>query len=572
MVRHKLHLGLFFVAFLAISMIEGIHFILDLRFLYFFLFALPLFLLLADPKNNYQIPKAFVGLSMLYLGSSLVSLLNSRQIGVSIELFLRDLSLILLFLYVYQHAESIKKQLPKMIVWLAFIFITVSLFCLFTPYGHEFIKGVRLNLLFNPAYLHKTIGDYLVFPILISLYTFFVKRNKIVLIPLILILPLFLLSFSRTAYITLAISLLIFFYYHRGLIKKTALPLVISLGMNALFILGACVLFVTRVNNSALTLLQNNSSIQGILHARPLLFSRSPYWNMGIKGFLLEPFVGIGQGNFPYLSYRFTDELFVSTITSFNLLIDMLAEQGIFTALSFILLVGYIIIKADKKSLVFLLFSALCISFMGFSTYTYTQLWMLFFVMGSLAFATGDNTNKAAFSKKTLYIIASIGIVYIQILFTHSLLAKNGQREIAQAIYPYDRENMEKLIEYRDNKSRFTIASYIEQYQNAFSIDAFRLEYVGDKYAQFGSRYYDKKALHAYEESFLWGGYIYGDSMVDRIEKLYILKRDLEGQEAADKYITHYLENYQKILLKDPKQIQQDTYDDVRERVESLQE
>lgn len=572
MVRNKLHLGLFFVTFIAISLIEGIHFILDLRFLYFFLFPLPLFLFLFDPKKHYSVPKVFLGLVTLYLGSSFFSLVNSKQMGVSLELFLRDLSLVLLSVYTYQHAGYIQKRLPKMIVALAMLFITVSLFCLFTDYGREFIKSVRLNLLFNPAYLHKTIGDYLVLPMLICIYFFFVDGKKKWLIPFVPMALVFFVSFSRTAYITLAISIIVFFLYHRSLFKKISTPFLISIFMNVLFILGASLLFVTRVDNAILTGLQNNSSIQGILHARPLFFSRSPYWTMGIKGFLLEPFVGVGQGNFPYLSYRFTDELFVSTITSFNLVIDMLAEQGIFTALSFILLVGYVLIRADKKSLVFLLFSAFCISFMGFSTYTYTQLWMLFFILGGLALATGDNTNKAAFSKKTLYIIASIGIVYIQILFTHSLLAKNGQREIAQAIYPYDRENMETLIEHRDNKSRFTIASYIEQYQNAFSIDAFRLEYVGNKYAQFESRYYDKKALQAYEESFLWGGYIYGDSMVDRMEKLYTLKRDLEGQGAADKYVTAYLENYKRVLLKDPKQIQQDTCDAVRERIESLQE
>lgn len=573
MVRQKLHLSVFFFTFFAISLIEGIHFILDLRFLYFFLFVLPLFLFLFDPKKQYSIPKVFLGLSILYIGSSFLSLVNSKQIGVSIELFLRDLSLVLLFIYVYQHAKLISKQLPRMIVILAVLFIAVSLFCLLTPYGREFIKGVRLNLLFNPAYLHKTIGDYLVLPILISLYVFFVKRKKIWLIPLILILPLFFLSFSRTAYITLAISLVIFFYYHRALIKKISMSLAISLGMNALFILGACVLFVTRVNNDALTLLQNNSSIQGMLHARPLIFSRSPYWMMGIKGFLLEPFVGIGQGNFPYLSYRFTDELFVSTITSFNLIIDILAEQGIFAAAGLVLLVCYIIATSDKRSLSFLLFSSLCISFLGFSTYIYTQLWMLFFILGGLALATNEKVQTLLLPKRALFIVAGIGVLYIQLLFTHSFLIKGGQYKVAQAIYPFDRENMEILIEQsHKHESRFTIASYIDRYQNAFSIDAFRLEYVGDKYTQFGSRYYDKKALQAYEESFLWGGYIYGDSMVDRMEKLYTLKSDLEGQKAADRYVATYLENYKRILLKDPKKVQQDTYNILKRKIELLQE
>lgn len=573
MVRQKLHLGVFFFTFFVISLIEGIHFILDLRFLYFFLFVLPFFLFLFDPKKNYSVPKMVLVFSALYMGSSLVSLINSKQFGISAELFLRDLNLLLLLFYVYQHAEQIKKILPKMIMILALIFIAASLLCLFTPYGREFIKGVRLNLLFNPAYLHKTIGDYLVLPLLISLHLVFVERKKLLLIPLSVMIPVFLMSFSRTAYITLAVSFLVFFFYHRERIKKKSLSLMLSIGLNILFILGAFMLFVTRVNNTALTLLQNNSSIQGMLHARPLIFSRSPYWTMGIKGFLLEPFVGIGQGNFPYLSYRFTDELFVSTITSFNLIIDMLAEQGAFTVLCFILLVGTIVIVSNKKSLSFLLFFSLCISFLGFSTYIYTQLWMLFFILGGLALATGNKLHIMTFNKKALFMVAGIGILYIQLLSVHALLANNGQREIAQAVYPYDQKNMEILIEEEGtNKSRSQIASYVEEYSRAFSIDAFRLEYVGDKYAAFQSRYYDKKALHAYEESFVWGGYIYGDSMVDRIDKLYRLKRELDGTDAAERYVDSYLTRYQELLIKDPKKIQQDTYDAVKERIKSLQE
>lgn len=574
MVRHKLHLGVFYVTFLAISLVEGIHFILDLRFLYFLLFALPLFLFLFDPKKHYAIPKAFFGLALLYLVSSFVSLVNSKQIVASLELFLRDLSLVLLSVYTYQHAEYIQKRLPKIIVTLAMLFIAVSLFCLSTDYGREFIKSVRLNLLFNPVYLHKTIGDYLVLPILICIYLFFVKGKKMWLIPLLPMVLIFLVSFSRTAYITLAVSIIIFFLSHRSLFKKISVPFMVSLFMNVFFILGASLLFVTRVDNTVLTELQNNSSIQGMLHARPLFFSRSPYWTMGIKGFFLEPFVGIGQGNFPYLSYRFTDELFVSTLTSFNLIIDTLAEQGIFTALSLILLVVYIIYASDKKSLSFLLFSSLCISFMGFSTYMYTQLWMLFFILGGLALATERKMYTVQFNKSALFVFAGIGVLYTQLLFGHSLLMKNGQRDLAQRVYPFDRETMESLIEEKkkDKESNSTIASYIQQYQDTFSIDAFRLEYVGNRYAEFGSTYYDKKALAAYEASFTWGGYIYGDSMIDRMEKLYVLKRDLEGQDAADAYVAQYLEAYSKVLLKDPKQIQQETYDAVKKKIESLQE
>lgn len=572
MVRHNLHLGIFFLSFVAISVIEGIHFILDLRFLYFFIFALPLFLFLFDPKKHYSVPKVFLGLVALYLGSSFFSLLNSKQMGVSLELFLRDLSLVLLSVYAYQHAGHIQKRLPKMIVALAVLFITVSLFCLFTNYGREFIKSVRLNLLFNPAYLHKTIGDYLVLPMLICIYFFFVDGKKVWLIPFVPMALVFFASFSRTAYITLAISIIVFFLSHRPLFKKISTPFLVSIFMNVLFILGASLLFVTRIDNAILTGLQNNSSIQGMLHARPLFFSRSPYWTMGIKGFFLEPFVGIGQGNFPYLSYRFTDELFVSTLTSFNLIIDTLAEQGIFTALSLILLISYIVFVSDKKSLPFLLFSSLCIGFMGFSTYMYTQLWMLFFILGGLAMTTERKGYEVRFDKKALFVLAGIGVVYTQLLFGHSLLAKNGKQDLAQRIYPFDRETMESLIEQKkkDKESNSTIASYIQRYQNTFSVDAFRLEYAGDRYAEFGSRYYDKKALAAYEASFVWGGYIYGDSMVDRLEKLYVLKRDLEGQGAADTYVARYLEDYRKVLLKDPKQIQQDTYEAVIKKMESL--
>lgn len=529
---------------------EGVHFVLDLRFLTFILYCVPFLLFFLDKKQEYKIPKIGAVLSGIYLISMLVSVFYSRDRGVSLELFFRDASLFLLAVYVHAHSEEIKKYLPSIMIFTSFIFIIVSLCLLLIPAGQHFVSEYRLNLLFNPYYPHKTIGDYLTFGIIICSYFFLIEKREWAKYVLCVFVPFFLLSFSRTAYITLIVSLFIFLLSNRKFLKKIPLGLSVSLVFNVLLTVVLFFTFVTKNDGVYLTYVQN--IFQKTISPRPFMLSRIPFWTEGMRGFLLSPFTGIGPGTFEYISFRFTNHIFLWANTSFNLIIDLMAEQGIVSALALLGLFTYVLITAKKRNVFYLLFVVLFISFMGFSTYAYLQIRLLFFVV--LGLLLQSERDSFVIKKNILFVSSASAIVFIQILFLHTLFIKLDMRKMAHALYPYDNGNMQILI----GKERFYIHNeknvehYLNQYEAFFGVDPTSLEYLGDVYASMGGKNNEKKAIHYYEESFVWGKYS-GGNVLTRMTKLYELKKRVEGKKKAQSYVKKIIGEYAGMIKENEK-------------------
>ncbi len=551
----KIHLLFFFLCFISISIIEGTRFILDLRFLTFFLYCIPFFLFLLDTKGQYKLPKSFIILVGIYLFSSLISVFYSKEIGTSLELFFRDLSLFLILVYVHSHSADIQKYLPKTIIWLSLLFICVSALLFILPGGRSFIEQQRLNLLFNPAYRHNTIGDFLTLGIIISTYFLVVKKNHWYITPLVLFFLGMLFSFSRTAYIVLLIILIPLF----GMYKKNlhSIPRIISLSLffNILLLILLFLSFTSNINSTILNGGQHNFQNNLPIYIRPLLTSHLPFWTAGIKGFLLAPFTGIGAGTFEYLSYRFADSVFLSSFTSFNFFIDLLAEQGFVPTLSFILIIFSVLLTAKRNTPFFLLFLALTIGFMGYSTYKYVQIFLLFFVVMGLLIPTGK--HDIIIDRKHYLALSLMAVIFLHVFFLHSILIQQNKRELAHVVYPFDRENMRALI---NNKKT---EGYVRQYEHFYGANAVDLEFVGDAYQKMG-RKYSMNAIHAYEQSFIWGKYVYGGSLTDRMAKLYTLKQQLQGEKEAKRYVNSFLTSYKKILANDYQETQQHMYDTLK--------
>ena len=440
----KIHLLFFFLCFISISIIEGTRFILDLRFLTFFLYCIPFFLFLLDTKGQYKLPKSFIVLVGIYLFSSLISVFYSKEIGTSLELFFRDLSLFLILIYAHSHATDIQKYLPKTIIWLSLLFICISALLFISPGGRSFIEQQRLNLLFNPAYRHNTIGDFLTLGIIISTYFLVVKKNHWYIYPLALFFLGMLFSFSRTAYIVLLITLIPLFVICKKSFRTIPRFIYFSLFFNIFLLILLFLSFTSNTNSTILNGGQHDFQNNLPIYIRPLLTSHLPFWTAGIKGFLLAPFTGIGAGTFEYLSYRFADDVFLSSSTSFNFFIDLFAEQGFVPAFSFILIILSVFLTAKKNSLYFLIFLALTIGFMGYSTYKYVQIFLLFFVVMGLLIPTGK--HDIVIDRKYYIFLSLMAVIFVHVFSLHAVLIQQNRRELAHVVYPFDRENMRVLI------------------------------------------------------------------------------------------------------------------------------
>lgn len=559
----KIHLLFFFLCFISISIIEGTRFILDLRFLTFFLYCIPFFLFLLDTKGQYKLPKSFIVLVGIYLFSSLISVFYSKEIGTSLEFFLRDLSLFLILVYTHSYATDIKKHLPKTIIWLSLLFICISALLFISPGGRSFIEQQRLNLLFNPAYRHNTIGDFLTLGIIISTYFLAVKKNHWYITPLVLFFLGMSFSFSRTAYIVLLILLIPLFVICKKSFRTIPRFIYFSLFFNIFLLILLFLSFTSNTNSTILNGGQHNFQNNLPIYIRPLLTSHLPFWTAGIKGFLLAPLTGIGAGTFEYLSYRFADDVFLSSSTSFNFFIDLLAEQGFVPAFSFILIILSVFLTAKKNSLYFLILLALTIGFMGYSTYRYIQILFLFFVMIGLLIPT--RKHDSIIDRKYYIVLSLMAVIFVHVFFLHAVLIQQNRRELAHVVYPFDRENMRILItsSLGSRNSNGKTEQYVRQYEHFFGANAVDLEFVGDTYQKMG-RKYSMNAIHAYEQSFIWGKYVYGGSIIDRMAKLYTLKQQLQGEKEAKRYVNSFLTSYKKILAKDYQAMQQQLYDTLK--------
>lgn len=351
-------------------------------------------------------------------------------------------------------------------------------------------------------------------------------------------------------------------YVMRNKLATRSPVFILSIGLNIIFGMIFFILLVTRIHHPLFTTLQNSLEPTLSMFARPLAFSRFPFWQMGISAFFDAPFTGFGQGSFPFISYRYMTELFLPTLTSFNLIIDTLAEQGIGATISLILLCIYVVLDSKKDNLFYFLTLALIIGFMGFSSFSYTQIWMLFFIL--LGVTVRRSTYTVIIPKRLLFIIASIGIVYIQLIAIHTLLIHADKRKLAQVIYPFNRENTRVLIAmsglYEQNASQ--THHYLKQYRSANATDAFVHEEIGDRYVLMGDAY-ALDAVTAYKESFTWGKYSYGDNLVSRMQKFFNLSSRVEGDIKTKSYIKEFLTNYMNILNKDNKPIHRDIYSQI---------
>lgn len=515
------------------------------------LYCIPFILFLLDEEQEYRIPRFFAVGVGLYIVFTLVSVLFSKEIGTSLELFLRDISLFLLALYAHTHREKIEKYLPVMIVVISMIYLFVSLFLFIYPAGQKFIQEVRLNLLFNPAYNHKTIGDYLTLGIVISLYYFFIKKIYWYKYIVVIFIPFFLLSFSRSSYIVLALTCSIGLFLFRKEFKRTPLLLLASIGLNIIFFLMLCGAFVTRIQGNIFIFVQDYVQKYISIYTRPFTQSHLPFWIAGWKGFLLAPLTGIGPGTFQDISYRFTESVFLWSNTSFNFIIDLLAEQGILSTISFCFILLFTFLHAKKRGLFFLLFLALFLSFMSFATYQYIQIRLLFFICIGLLLP--EKKSYFILNKKLCIVLSLGGLLFLQLFLLHTVLINQNNPHLAYALYPFDRENLKKLIEkeYVRENNKSKLHYYLNQYERFFSVDPMDLEYLGDMYARIPEYKYQKKAISLYEESFVWGTFS-GGNIILRMKKVCDLKMQIEGKDSTRLFIKKIAHEYERILKSDP--------------------
>lgn len=401
---------------------------------YLSLILLLVFLLINIIKNrSIFIPKGSI-LFILFLFFSFISVFFAVDKQVALETVLIYTSTFLVFVLSFNNKDKIKKGFSLFIIYSSVIFILI------------FILGKLLKLnfiteggsLFFTGYYHNELGNYLALGSLVSLDIFFKKNKAFFGFLFIIFLFSVLLTYSRTGYLALFIGILILITqnkYKRSMIK----PLIVFFSLFFLLLF----FFITTKNfnlpelSSFRNFLINKTSLSS---EKELLGKRNIYFLYSLSSIAERPLFGVGPGNFYYAASKRQVNYGENTTTAHNIVLEILAENGLLAGSFFLLFLIYALIKA-KKDIYLYLFLSLTIIFLTCFSYRFNSFLFLWFILLGLIIE----------DKKILFLNNYIIMFFILIIYQPVLLGQFlfnlGDYKKSLLIYPFQKGSYIKLIE-----------------------------------------------------------------------------------------------------------------------------
>ena len=287
-----------------------------------------------DLKNkiNYKDP-VFLSL-FLFLAASFVSAIFSVNKYVSYSYTFYLLSLILVFLvisgiYIVGHI----KKILYFILGLALLESVISIYFLFISTG---IFDTNKTRMVGTFYWPNPLAGFLLFGIPISLYLFWQSKKKrfFYLIPCSLILAVFVLTYSKGAYLSIIVPILILSYYYREIIKKEFLVKVLAL----VFLSAILVFGISEINKrtySEDTYSANFVNTLDIKEEEMSSITRLAYYKGAFDISLDNKLIGTGANTFEYVYPQYQDSPVERSRFVHNYYLKVLSEMGIFGFLGF---------------------------------------------------------------------------------------------------------------------------------------------------------------------------------------------------------------------------------------------
>lgn len=511
---------------------------------FFIILTTPFIIFLTNKDKVIKAPKSLFLISCLFIVTSALSLIFSDNVQRSFEYLLLYTSALLILLYAFNNKASIKRHLLLILLGLGF------LFSLYSTLIQEFafrnltllIPTSGFQFVFSKAFSHNHLGDFLVLPLTVLFY-FLLKKKKILLTLLcILVFLIFIaFSYSRSAYIDLAIIGLITPVF---LLGKKPIKIFSSRSIMVIFISVICLLlFLTVVSDvrqlNVFANLRGILSGKNTLQEKYLLGERNEYTYQSIQSIITNPIFGVGPGNFSYASMKFTRKPLFWTVTSHNIFLDVLVENGGFAGISFLIIIA-LILKNSQKNLYFLIFLAMLLNFQTDYTYRIYSFFMLFFVLAGTVY----KEKKTIELKKPLLIISFFVFLFASAIFLSNVANKSSKQIFAFYLYPLNKDVYKPLIEYSFlKKDREEENFLLALYSNFFRGDPEVLSYLGGVYEKRGDK---TIALKYYERAL--SARPFGDFSM--VEKIYHFKTELEGKARAQKFIDDFFRKVEGIKEK----------------------
>jgi len=491
---------------------------------YFLIIISPFFILLfgkiTGKEKNFRIPTVIATLYAVFIFFLVVSTALSINIAQSAPGLLIYPSLFFVSVIAYNYRNETKAWIFNFLIVASLLLMATSLVGLFYP-----LTG--FSLLYSRLNDHNNLGDFLLIPMIIGSFLVFEgKRKNTGLIILLSSVPIFLISFSRsafTAYIAIVITMFLVLKKKSEYFYKVVL---------IVFVLIGIFYFIPNVNlDSCCSVISKYVS-----HRDDIISHRNSFFLSGVRAIRDYPIFGVGFGNFGAASFRYNDLHLFWSRTSHNIFLDMATELGLPAMLAFLGVVIYAI-KKSRKDIVFFVFLGLLANFQMYYSFKIYSVLFIFFILLGLMFedkrAANYNLN---LDPNRLIGIFLTPIIIIQFAFVSRALINIGKYEAALVFDPSNKKLYQKIINKSINKGEYKNALfYSNLYGRIYYSDTEATEYLALLDLNYGK---DREALAKYRRSMMWDPY--GGDLKLRLRNLFYLTERVEGEKAAHEYLKSY--------------------------------
>ena len=423
------------------------------RISYYVILLLPFFIYLQAflKKEKIIFPKK---LTLVWFGFSLFDLIAtvlSLDHQFSIERFLLYQSAFLICVYFINKKNQLKDVVDKIIIWFAVIFTIAFIFKDKILSSVYYIDVNQAYNFFFPVYPNNNhLGIWLGMTIVLL----FIQRKFIFVMVLA---PFFLLSYSRSAYIGLFVTVLPALF----LIKKWKKLLWNILILSFIVFILSVAIFVPRGE---------------------LLSGRGFYFREALMGFADRPLFGYGPGNFTAISRNYAAAsrgTFGSV--AHNIFLDILSGSGIF-AFAFFSPFIFLILKKSRKTIHYPLLIFLLSCFMITYIYAMPAVLILFFILAGLVYEEREQLKLNHFG---IVFAAMIFIAATYLGYSEALYLKGDQARSLQ-IYPFRKEAYEEYMSQIPPDNKAEAYKYINMYKKNFPGVFEQLNYSANTYKRIG--------------------------------------------------------------------------------------
>ena len=518
------------------SLLEGVGLWADRRAFLLFFSIVPILLYssLSSFFHPIKIPlKAGIAFFCFLFFSGISTFFFSFDKQASFELLLFYYSSFLLFIFFYNHKKEGTRFAHYFPVILGIFFACYSLLLPFLRQGgvNSLLPVIEKQFIFPSYSGHNHLGDFL--GLLLIILLFYGFKKKWVILPFLFFFAMFLVSFSRSAYIALFAVCILMLAYARKKISSSFLPFIFL--FLSLIVFTTYLLSAQQPARSPLARLQSYARITLALSPRAILSEHDTLMKQALSSIQKHPFFGIGGGNFIIASQQNEKNDTVSDSVH-TIFLELATEQGILATLCFLLFIIFISRHIlSFPSLPGFLFLYLLVNFQTDYTYQIYSLFLFWIILSSLSYSEKQDVSISSFA---FGLFSLIPLVILTCITTSILLLKMGDYNNAIHWYPANKQAYEKAIQQSSDQTPLFIAK-------AEQIAPYDPSLISSSAAYYLKHNNKKEALRYFEKMYEINHFC----SFNFIKQIYTLKKELRSQAEADYFFNGIVRDYQHIFV-----------------------